>query len=344
MGVAFLYNDFKEDPAYSPDELVPLGMPVAEALERLGHDVVRIACTLNLASVRHRLESTAPDVAFNHVESLGGSDQVSAAVALLLDAMDIPYTGCPSEAIVATTSKITTKNRLHEAGLPTPPWYERDHEVSPELESSKSQSSSRFIIKAIYEHASFKLSSDSVVTIDDLDQLPDVIRAREDASSKRHFAERYIDGREFNLSLLGRANSGGVDVLPPAEIRFDDYPADRPRIVCHRAKSVTHSFEYNATPRTFEHDLSDSPLLDSLSRLARDVWRRFGLRGYARVDFRVDEANRPWILEINANPCLAPDAGFAAALEQAGIGYDAGMQRILDAAAVHTPRATVANL
>jgi len=56
------------------------------------------------------------------------------------------------------------------------------------------------------------------------------------------------------------------------------------------------------------------------------------VRGYTRVDFRVDEEGQPWILEVNANPCLSPDAGFAAALQRAGIAYPTAMARILDAA------------
>ena len=67
-----------------------------------------------------------------------------------------------------------------------------------------------------------------------------------------------------------------------------------------------------------------------LSDLAAECWRLFDLRGYARVDFRCDAAGQPWILEINTNPCIAPTSGFAAALQQAGISYDDGIQMILD--------------
>jgi D-alanine-D-alanine ligase len=56
-------------------------------------------------------------------------------------------------------------------------------------------------------------------------------------------------------------------------------------------------------------------------RLALACWQLFALDGCARVDFRVDGSGMLWVLEVNANPCLSPDAGFAAALAQAGIGY-----------------------
>jgi D-alanine-D-alanine ligase len=66
--------------------------------------------------------------------------------------------------------------------------------------------------------------------------------------------------------------------------------------------------------------------------MSRQCWRRFDLNGYARVDFRVDAELQPWILEVNVNPCLSPDAGFAAALERAGIDYASAIQRIVEAA------------
>ncbi len=82
------------------------------------------------------------------------------------------------------------------------------------------------------------------------------------------------------------------------------------------------SFEYVNTPRSFDFPGTDCDLLEQLGTLAGDCWQLFALGGYARVDFRVDTAGKPWILEINANPCLSPDAGFAAALAQASIPWE----------------------
>jgi D-alanine-D-alanine ligase len=141
------------------------------------------------------------------------------------------------------------------------------------------------------------------------------------------FAERYIAGREFNLSLL--AGPAGPQVLPPAEIVFDGFTDDMPRIVDYRAKWDAAAFAYHHTPRRFDFAANDHDLLTRLQVMARHCWESFGLQGYARVDFRVDEAGRAWVLEINANPCLAPDAGFAAALERAGVSYAEAVGRIL---------------
>jgi D-alanine-D-alanine ligase len=103
-----------------------------------------------------------------------------------------------------------------------------------------------------------------------------------------------------------------------------------PKIVDYRAKWDETAYAYHHTPRTFDFDPNDFPLLETLKMLSLECWKCFGLSGYARVDFRVDSANAPWVLEVNANPCLSPDAGFAAALDQAGISFETAVDRIIE--------------
>jgi D-alanine-D-alanine ligase len=334
MRIAFLYNCAAEDPAHFAEDDDPSCSPVVAALNRLGHDVTPIACTLNLQRVRDQLERAAPDLVFNRVESLGGSDALAVAAAVLLDALHIPYTGCHSESLLATASKISAKEQLIRAGLPTPEWITEDCglrigdcgllALNPQSEFRIPQ----FILKSVYEHASFELDDASVIGPALVEEIAELVRTRAAITGKRFFAERFIEGREFNLSLLGDA----PQVLPPAEIDFSAFPAAKPRIVGFGAKWAATSFEFQNTPRTFDFPAADSPLIRWLKDLAVACWRLFGLRGYARVDFRVDAAGQPWILEINTNPCLAPTSGFAAAIRQAGLRYDAGIQRIVDAA------------
>ena len=156
------------------------------------------------------------------------------------------------------------------------------------------------------------------------------LRERVKHTGRPAFAEEYIEGREFNLAML--TGPGPVEVLPPAEIDFSAFPAEKPRIVGYRAKWQPDSFEYNNTPHRFDFPDADRPLLDRLQDLALECWNLFMLRGWGRVDFRVDQSGRPWILEVNANPCLSPDAGFAAALQRAGIEFDEAIRRIVDEA------------
>jgi D-alanine-D-alanine ligase len=171
------------------------------------------------------------------------------------------------------------------------------------------------------------MHDEAVVSLASAAHADEILRSRERKTGRPHFIEKFIDGREFNLTLL--AGPHGPQVLPPAEIEFVGFPSDKPRIVGFSAKWDDASFEYSHTPRRFDFPTQDAPLLDKMCSLATRCWNLFGMRGYARVDFRVDESTQPWILEVNANPCLAPDAGFAAAVERAGIRYNDAIQRIL---------------
>ncbi len=189
----------------------------------------------------------------------------------------------------------------------------------------------RFLVKACWEHASLELEEETSLLVGaDADAIRQELEARRRRTGRPWFAEEYIEGREFNLSLL--AGKKGPELLPIAEIDFSAFPPDRLPIVGYRAKWDADSFEHHATPRRFEFPASDRKLLRRLEKLALACWQVFSLRGYARVDFRVDPNGNPWILEVNANPCLSPDAGFAAAAGQAGLAYHELIGRIVAAA------------
>jgi D-alanine-D-alanine ligase len=185
-------------------------------------------------------------------------------------------------------------------------------------------------VKPVCEDASIGIGDDAVVEVAVPERLPALVAERAARLGAEAFAERYVEGREFNLSLL--AKDDGLEVLPPAEIVFDGFPPGKPRIVGYAAKWNETSFEYSHTPRRFDFEASDRVLLAELEELSRRAFFLFGLSGYARVDFRVDPDGRPWILELNANPCLSEDAGFAAAAGRANLARRAVLARIVAAA------------
>jgi D-alanine-D-alanine ligase len=326
MIVAILHNEVSD--VASPDEQDVLAQrdAISEALRSLGHQPISIPCTLNLEAAREHLVQLRPAVVFNLVESLGGSDWLMHSATALLDVLGLPYTGSPTEVILATTHKLLAKKRLRDSGLPTPPWIELDHIAKPQVKKPLAPGT-RYIIKSVWEHASVGLDDQSIVVAASDSAILQRLADHNAATGRVSFAEQYIEGREFNLSLL--ADSNDVEVLPPAEIDFSAFPSGKPHIVGYHAKWDADSAEYQNTPRRFEFPRSDGPLLGQLAELARASWQLFGVRGYSRVDFRVDAFGRPWILEVNTNPCLSPDAGFAAALSRAGINYPAAIDRVL---------------
>jgi len=172
----------------------------------------------------------------------------------------------------------------------------------------------RYIVKSATEHASIGIDATSVVVGRAAARA--LIAQRQAGHGGTWFAEQYIDGREFNLGLL--ETRAGVIPLPVAEILFLDHTS-RPKIVGYAEKWTEDSAAYATTPRSFATTPADAPLHTELTRLSFAAWRLFGLKGYARVDFRVDDRGAPYILEVNANPCLAADAGFCAAAAETGL-------------------------
>lgn len=295
------------------------------ALAALGYKTSRLPFTLDLGAARSELLRRKPELVINLVEAVAGVGRLQHLAPALLDTLRIPYTGASTEALLLTTNKLLTKRLLVLQGLPTADWIEPG-----DTDRFVAASSGQYIIKPVSEDASVGLEVDAVVQVGGLTDLEQLLRERGASLSLDVFAERYIDGREFNVSML--AGPEGPEVLPIAEIHFVDYTPGRPRLVGYRAKWDVESFEYSHTPRSFEFAPQDAALLREIERLARSSWSLFGLRGYARVDFRVDTEGQPWILEINANPCLSADAGFAAAAAQAGLkGLDVVQRIVTDA-------------
>ena len=119
-------------------------------------------------------------------------------------------------------------------------------------------------------------------------------------------------------------------VLPPAEMCFNNYSESTPRILGYKAKWEENSFEYKNTSRSFNFEEQDLLLLEDLRVIAQKCWQIFGLRGYARVDVRVGNDHIPKVIEINANPCIAPESGFIAACKEAGLTETEVIRRIIE--------------
>jgi len=333
MRIAIVHNEVNEDARTDEQDVLIQAEAVSKSLYELGHDVYQLSCSLDLAGIQARLESIRPDIVFNLVESLGGEDRLIHLFPGLLDVMGIPYTGSNTEAIFLTTHKVLAKDRMSMANLPTPAWtgpYPHDmpsmHYNRPDIPFIKRQ----WIVKSLRDHGSLGLDEDNIVYGKTEEQLKDILKEQASRLGGACFAEAFIHGREFNLSVIG--GPAGPEVLPPAEIVFDNLDRGKPAIVGYRAKWDEGSHEYKNTPRTFDFKENDQHLLSTLRSLALRCWDLFGLKGYARVDFRVDESGRPWILEVNCNPCLNPDAGFAAAAIRSGLTYTGMIERIINEA------------
>ena len=328
MKAVILYDRMAREGSH-PDQSDALvqAEAIGRALSDLGHESVDMTFSMDIKEFLKEIREAYPQLVFNLVESVEGHGRLIHFPASILDLLAIPYTGAQADGLYLTSNKILAKKILAGAGIPTPLYF------SPgDLKKKSIPLTGLYIIKSVWEHASVGLEESSVLSVKSSGQLLGEMEKRQDVLGGDCFAEQFIDGREFNLSIL--ASQEGPEVLPAAEMRFIDYPPGKWKVVGYRAKWDDGSFESLHTQRSFEFAKSERPLLQNLGDMAKRCWHLFGLRGYARVDFRVDERNQPWVLEINANPCLSPDAGFVAAAAQAGLSYRQVVQRILQDAGV----------
>jgi len=302
----------------TPDEADTLvqARAISDALSALPCSVLELAVGLDM-TVLCELQKQSNMLVFNLVESLEGRGALLHLPVAVLDSLNVAYTGSNPMTLAITTDKPLSKQLLRAAGIPTPDWW--DTGAPPEAR--------QVIVKPSREDGSCGITAASVMTGSDAAAL--VVSKPADAPDAL-FAEAFIDGREFNVSLL--ATDAEPEVLPIAEIRFVDFPEGRPKILDYEAKWAEDSAAYRGTVR---HTLSageEQELTSQLSTIAKKVWTLFDLRDYARIDFRVDAKGHPSVVDINANPCLAPDAGFAAAAAAAGMNFSEIIGRIITAA------------
>src|SRR5262249_28081021 len=114
------------------------------------------------------------------------------------------------------------------------------------------------------------------------------------------------------------------------EIDFSAMPPERPRIVSYAAKWDEAHVDYAGTKPVPMR--APAELLAAIERTARAAWDAVGLRDYGRIDLRVDAAGTPWVIDVNPNCDLSPDAGAARAARAAGLEYPALVARIATSA------------
>jgi len=319
MRILVLHSDVAADAPPDEQDTLVQAEAIAQALRFGGHVVVQRSFMSDADGLSALCRSF--ELVFNVVEAVDGSGFRAGEAVDFYERLGIAYTGNAGAALSETCDKVLTKCRLVVAGLPTPPWF-----VSPDFDGLSEDQ--RCIVKSLREDASLGLDDGAVLA------GRAAIAARAATCAAAHggdwFAEAFVDGREFNVAVLEVA--GVPLVLPVAEMRFEAWPAGKPKIVGYTAKWEEHSLAATHTVRDFAWADDEPALGAALKALTLRAWRIFGLRGYARVDFRVDAVGRVFILEINPNPCLEPGAGFFAAAGRAGFSYAAMIEKIVGAA------------
>jgi len=319
--VAVLHEAVAENsPADALDTLEQVAA-VSNALSQLGLRPIDLVLPDPISKLAGAVRESGAKRVFNLVESYQGQSRFAHLPALLLEAEGVVLTGNSSNALLVSSDKLIAKACLRGHGIATPDWYSSWQFDQPDVQGT-------WIVKSVTEHASIGIDQDSVVPR--LDAAGAIAADRKRRFGGEWFAERFIAGREFNVALL--EDTDGPVVLATPEMRFSGFAADEAHIVDYAAKWDPDSHRYAGTQPDFTNLPDDGPLYQRLRAVALKCWDALGLSGYARVDFRVDDHGIPWVLEVNANPCISPDAGFARSAAAVGIPYTQLIGRITAAA------------
>lgn len=316
MKIIILHNEILTN---NPDEIDVLAQRdlVEQACKALNHEVTSLTVGENIIEDIKKVQQQNPDIVFNLVESTWGKGELIYFAPAILNSLKIPYTGVSLDALFITTNKVLAKKMMLHYQLPTAEFY-----LINEVENINPEKT--YIVKPIWEEASVGINIDSIFKKSDKEKLEKI----KQLSVNHYFVEEFIDGREFNISML--TNKGEVEVLSPAEMIFSEYFDDKPKIVDYKAKWEESSEQYKQTNRAFDTVEKNSILKIELENICKKAWKVFGLKGYVRIDFRVDNNDNPYILEINGNPCIAPDSGFVAAINKAAYKNEDFIKRILE--------------
>lgn len=335
LRVLILYND-DEGLAYgeSHDSLATLGVldevnGVEEACRTLGYEPVRAAAPHEAAELLALLSRSGARVIFNLVEALRGEVRLEAAVAWLYELARVPYTGSPPLALSLALQKPLTNAALRGMGIPVPAGrlLERGDESLEGLQPP-------LIVKPAREDASHGISLESVTP--DLEAAGARARYVIETYRQPALVEEFIDGREFNISVIGEGETARA--LSLAEIDYTDFPAGAPRLITYRGKWALDHPECTGSKPVAAKDLTPE-LAARIEEVALAAFRAIGLRDYGRIDIRLHPTLGPVVLDVNANPDISPTAGLAKAAGRTGIAYPELIRGIIEGALARCPRA-----
>jgi D-alanine-D-alanine ligase len=294
---------------------------VTSTLRDIGHDVRVLGVQHDLAVIRNAVDEWKPHIAFNLLEGFDEIGVFDQNVVSYLELLRLPYTGCNPRGLLLSRDKALSKQLLayHRIQVPEFAVFRKGRTVK-----RPRRLSFPLIVKSLTEEASIGISQASVVDSDE--RLLERVRFVHESVGTNAIVERFVEGREMYVGILGNDR---LRVFPVWELRFSRLPEDQHRIATERVKwSPKYQKKHGIV--TGEAKGLGEATVARIQHLCKRVYRALHVSGYARIDLRLDEQGRMYVLEANPNPQIAYGEDFAESAERAGLSYEALMQRILN--------------
>jgi D-alanine-D-alanine ligase len=295
---------------------------VWSTLHNLGHDVRVLGVLDQLSELRKVVKEWKPHVAFNMLQEFIGITNYDSYVVAYLEMIRQRYTGCNPRGLMLSRDKVLTKQLLawHRIATPAFHLFPYGHRFK---EPKKGKLKFPLFVKSATEDASVGISQASIV--EDMSKLRERVEFIHDKIQSDALVEEYIDGRELYIGVMGNKR---LTTFPVWEMHFGTLPDVSAGIATRKLK-LDRNYQKKHGITTGPAEGLSKAEVDSLSRLAKRIYRALHLCGFARMDLRMRKDGKVFLLEANANPDLTDGEDFAQSAELAGIDYDHLVTRIV---------------
>jgi D-alanine-D-alanine ligase len=285
---------------------------IAQSFELYGHKVIKIG---NVNSLLENVDNLNLDIVFNISEGLYGRNRES-QVPIILEMKGIPFVGADGLTLGLTLDKVMTKKIFISDGIPTPRFFEADSGAKLNGQDLNFP----LIVKPRYEGSSKGLTNNSLTY--DLASLRRQVDWVVKTYNQSALIEEFIRGWEFTVAIIGNDTP---EVLPIVQIKING-KLKLGELFYTFSHISSSELQYICPARISKR------LKEEIEDLALRAYRTVECRDFGRVDIRVDEQGRPYVLEINPLPSLSTEDVFMTAANYLKVPYHALINKILNSA------------
>jgi D-alanine-D-alanine ligase len=295
---------------------------VTNALHALGHETQVLAGFDEVADIRFALNKYEPHIVFNLLEEFRGEGLYVPYILGYVELKRVSFTGCNPYGLVVCDNKTLCKKILRHHRIPVPDFAVFERGRAPRRLPRRLEFP--VFVKSASMHGSVGISQASVVTNDE--KLKERVEFIHDHTQTDAVVEQYIEGRELYVGVMGNRRA---ETFPVWEMTFGNLPQGTRAIATGKVK-WDPDYQEKLDIETGPAGKLPDGIEDTLKRHSRKAYKMLGMSGYARMDFRLTEEGRLYLLECNPNPDLNSDEDFAMSADATGLEYEDLIKRIVN--------------